>query len=311
MKFEQNKVEWTTEKLIGLANSGKLVLLPHQRDFSYVKGCERRFVVSAVKGNLVINFIMSDLQSCLDYAIETNNQRDIDFFSFYINLGYEYSIEDGNQRTNSAQRITEKHFESILEKEQFLKVELNVTILRYCSHDRLVEIFSETNAGKKIETKEKIWGIDNVFADSIKDIFTNDKKFMSIFGKKITPKHGREFYYTIVKILKICGHHDKIHKLGVDTNEKTLTEFIKNSSIENFEELIDMFYYWLDIIKTLPDNTGFVKQSNLFFILHILYNLGYAWNEDEILGILNRLTDTRTRGSERYNYILKLIKNEK
>ena len=88
-------------------------------------------------------------------------------------------------------------------------------------------------------------------------------------------------------------------------------EFVKqNVEFNRFDDILNIFDFWYDMIKDNEKKIVFATQSNLFFILHIFKSKGWIWNVEEINNILLTLTDTRSLADTRYDYILKYVTRE-
>jgi hypothetical protein len=76
-------------------------------------------------------------------------------------------------------------------------------------------------------------------------------------------------------------------------------------------DIIGLFDFWYEHIKSVPDKKSFKTQSNLFFIIHIMNKNNIKLDKDKINNILSKLVDSRKSAETRYNYILSIIENEK
>jgi hypothetical protein len=317
-KFDFITEKWTISKLLELLNNGKFVKLPHQRPLKLKNGHANRFIEATLNCDLLSPFIFSDLKSSLDVTI---NNEDKKFFTDFIDKGFEYSIEDCQHRMSSLQTINSgsemDYFinEFIGKKEQFLNSHVLVTILKNASREELIRKFGKVNSSKPVTNDNLLWGINNNFNQFIKSRFIDNKTLIKLYKiKKNSENVKRTLYGNLLKIIKVCAYHNKIIETQ-NTGADYLMSFLKNDiDIKNFNQIINLFDLWYEIIKDNPYKDKFTTQSNLFFILHVLSKKSIDVKSIDV-NLVNKLllnfSDTRSSAESRYNHILNLINYEK
>ena len=314
-KFDFILEKWTISELLTLLNEGKFIKLPHQRPLKLKKNHAENFIDAAINTDLLSNFIFADLKSSLKRA---TNIEDKEFFGSYVNKGYEFSIEDCQHRIASLQSIFSNpdidYFVGKFEnkKEEFKNSSIPVLILKNTGRNELIRKFGMVNSGKTVTNDNLLWGIDNNFNQFIKSHFIADKKLIRLYKIKTDSDNIKRILYgNILKIIKICSYHDNI-VTSQSTGAEPLMSFLKDDmEIINFTNIIDLFDVWYEMIIDNPVKHNFSTQSNLFFILHILYNNGVELKSENVNKILSKLSDTRLSAETRYNRILNIITNEK
>ena len=301
---------WSLKKLSDLAKEGKLDKLPHQREIQLKSVSVKRLIKSALNGNLLQNFIFCDLKSSYDSSIDIKNKE---FFGTYIKKGKEYSIEDCQHRMGALQNVRSEDFNNTFygRENEFWEIKVPVLILKNTLRPELIDKFGEVNGGKTVNNDNLMWGVDNHFNETLKNIFIEDEDLLRLYKtKKKSTSVERILYGNIVRILKICGAHENIVS-SANTSGDSLKTFIEsNLDINLFDKITCIFPYWYDLIKNYKNKDTFVAQSNLFFILHILKITFKEWDEDEIHFIFSQFNDTRSSGQKRYENILNYITSE-
>lgn len=301
MDFYKKTEEWRVSDIINLAENNKLTLLTHQRPLKLKKYGEKTLIESIIKDEMLIPIYLSDLKSNYEYCKFINENVDSDYFFSLLNNGYKFSIEDGQHRIGHLQLINDSHFVSPKEKEKFLSSKIPIVILNNCTQNKLIKLFSQINSGRPINTDERIWGVNNDFNLFIKESFLSENKFIKLYKGNKIEYIERNFYKSIIKIIKVCSFHDKIYGNSSNTKEKYLFEFI-NSNLPpyKFVPFLSLKEKWYDLIKNLPTKDKFVTQSNLFFILHINKKLNLNLDDKTIIQIMKNLNDTRSSPEKRY-----------
>jgi hypothetical protein len=300
---------WSLRKFLSFANDGKLCKLDHQRPLKLKKNHIKTFIEATLKNDMLLPYYLGDLQS----SLEVSEGDDYEYFKVYIDNGRLYSTEDCQHRTATLQQVKESDFVGEFEgrMEEFLDKEISVYIMKNATRDDLIRKFGRTNSGRPIKTDEAVWGVNNDFNKMLKAKFVDDEKYIRLYPvKKKSDNVERTLYGNIAKILKVCGHYDGIIQTPSVAAE-SIMEFVKqNVEFNRFDDILNIFDFWYDMIKDNEKKIVFATQSNLFFILHIFKSKGWIWNVEEINNILLTLTDTRSLADTRYDYILKYVTRE-
>ena len=307
MKFEYEVKKWKLSELLDKLNENKFVKLPHQRPLTLKKNATKTFVESALNHDLLETFIIADLESCLKCS---TTQSDIEFFKKYLDKGYTYSIEDCQHRMASLQSVDDSLFvgEFSNMKDQFYNTEVHVGVLKYATRSDLIRKFGKVNSGKTVTNDNLLWGIENTFNSFIKDKFISGDEFLKLYKtKKRSESVERTIYGNILKIFKVCSYYE-----GFVNSSNTSSSSIKSFVTDNlnpvlFDNILNLFDRWYEIIKEHPQKESFTAQSNLFFILHVNHIKNKNLNDESIKNILSLLTDTRLMAEKRYEEVLKLI----
>jgi hypothetical protein len=311
MEFNYTIEEWTISKLLNYLENGKFTKLPHQRPLTLKKNSDNRFIDSALNNDLLIPFIFADLKTSLECS---NNKEERDFFESYLNRGKELSIEDCQHRMASLESITDDNFVNKFEgrKQDFLNSKVYVGLIKYATKSELSRKFGKVNSGKTVSSDNLIWGIDNTFNNFIKHKFIGDEKLLRLYNvKNKSESVERILYGNIIKMIKVCSGKDGIVS-SCDTGAELMMSFVKSDiDINKLIDIIGLFDFWYEHIKSVPDKKSFKTQSNLFFIIHIMNKNNIKLDKDKINNILSKLVDSRKSAETRYNYILSIIKNEK
>lgn len=300
---------WKISKLVELLDEGKFVKLSHQRPLTLKRNSSKRFIDSALNNKLLQNFIFADLKSSYD-----SSEKDRDFFSTYIKKGKEYSIEDCQHRMATLQSISVDDFVGQFEGriDEFYDSEVPVLVITNRTKEELIRDFGEVNSGRTVTNDNLVWGIDNVFNDFIKNRFVGDERFLRLYNTKNKSEHiKRTLYGNILKIIKVCSYHDDIID-SPSTNAESMMSFVKsNIDVQELNRVVELFVPWYEFMKPLTKSDSFTTQSNLFFIIHILTNLGEELGFDRVYDTFDKLTDTRSSAEKRYIDILKILSSEK
>ena len=317
MKSTDLLEKWPISKLINFMNEGKFVKLPHQRPLTLKKNSSKRFIDSTINNKLLQNFIFADLKTSYKQS-EKNEDRE--FFNYYLENGYEFSIEDCQHRMASLQSITDDDFINEFEgrKNEFYNSEVPVLILKHRTKKELISDFGEVNSGRTVTNDNLMWGEDNTFNNFMKERFIGDERLLRLYKtKKKSESVERILYGNILKITKVCVANDGIVN-SPSTNAESMMIFIKsNLNLDLLYNLINLFDIWYNIIKDNPTKESFTTQSNLFFIIHILNKMNVNITNDSVNNIISKLIDaqsnfidTRSSAEKRYNNILSIIENE-
>jgi hypothetical protein len=310
MKFYYEREMWPISKLLNKLEEGKFVKLPHQRPLTLKKNSAERFIESALNNDLIATFIFADLQSSFS---RSTSHEDMTFFRTYLNKGYELSIEDSQHRMASLESITDDHFVGEFggKKEEFLSMEIPVSILKNTTKDELIRKFGKVNSGKTVTNDNLIWGENNSFNDFIKERFVNDDRLLRLYKtKKKSETIERILYGNVLKMIKVCSSYDDIIN-SPSTGADQMMSFVKSDiNVSHFQIIVGLFDVWYEYIKDNPTKDSFTTQSNLFFILHILNKKELDMSEDKVNKILARFTNSRLKSESRYVEILNTIEDE-
>jgi len=308
-KYNEKYKKWTISKIITLYENKKLVLLPHQRPIKRRKNSVETLINNVLNKLFPVPIFISDLKSDLEYAILTNNKEDIEFFSYYVNRGFLYSIEDGQHRIDTITLLKDHNFKSLEDKNTFLSSTASIIIFKYCSRKKLIDLFTKTNGGKQVKASEKIWGINNEFNNEIKNFILNFEDVY--FTKTNTYVKKRNLFNNWVKILYVYYSFQNNKTPNPATNEESLRNFINSGLLlKNMPNLTYLSDLWYNMIMDYSNFNTFTTQSNLFFILAILKNKNYNITNKIVYDIMSKITNTRLASSKRYREILKYIESE-
>ena len=307
MKFVPKFEIWKVSELIAIKD--KLIRFPHQRVMKLSKNSTQTLIESILLGDLDTPFKLCDIKSCLD-----NNPNDFEYFNPPLLNGFTHSIEDCQHRLGALYFISNNDFDGKFKdrKQEFYDSEVAVYVYKTESYQDLIRKYGKTNSGKKIKTEEMVWKVLNDFNNNIKNLFLTAKYIRNLYNvKNKVESSKRTFYNNIIKMIKVCAYYDGIiDNVGIDPNN--LLNFIENDeNIDKFKSIIDIFDQWFNLITDKKKKNKFFYQSNLFFILHVIKTYNIELNENEIINLLESLTDTRAQAPQRYKIILNTITNEK
>lgn len=310
MKPTDTLEKWPILKLINLLKEGKFTKLSHQRPLKLNKNSPKRFIESALKGELSQNFIFADLKTSHDCS---EKNEDKEFFNNLLKKGKGLSIEDCQHRMASLESITDDDFINEYEgkKDEFYNCLVPVLIKKDRTKEQLISGFGEVNSGKTVTNDNLMWGEDNELNKFIKEQFINDERFIRLYKtKKKSESVERILYGNILKIMKVCLANDGIVN-SPNTNAVSMMSFIKsNMDVNRLYNVNNLFDIWYNFIKDNLNKESFTTQSDLFFIIHILNKKNKEISNENVNSILSKLTDTRSSAEKRYNNILTIIGNE-
>lgn len=307
MKYEKIHSFIKVSELVKLVKDKKLFLPDHQRNFVNNKKQFEGIVDSIINNEMLNPMVLCDVNSCLELSEFTNNKKDLLYFKNILSMGFVYSLEDGQHRTNY---ITIAEFILTPEKyQQLLDSELPVVYLKYCNHDKLVRMFQSTNEGKKIKTHEKVWSINNDFNDVVKKL-VSDSKLELLAKQKDLVEKTRQSYKFLLKAIKVCAANENM-SIAATTGDSALMDFVsKNYDINKFEKSLECVNSMISILlnNNIPNKNEDYVKYNLLFLIHIVRttNLIVPSNKIEYF-ISHESVWSNLAVSKRYNEMKRLI----